>query len=67
MAQIEQVACTAQKQFIMYPQIGDHSIILGDGNNLDAKFRKLYIFIKRYLQKPDGTGIQLLMCSLKIR
>lgn len=51
MAQIEQVACTAQKQFIMYPQIGDHSIILGDGNNLDAKFRKLYIFYKEVLAK----------------
>ncbi len=51
MAQIEQVACTAQNQFILYPQIGDHSIILGDGNNLEAKFRKLFIFYKEVLAK----------------
>lgn len=51
MAQIEQVACTAQHQFIMYPQVGDHAIILGDGNNLEAKFRKLFIFYKEVLAK----------------
>ena len=51
MAQIEQVDYTAQKQFVMYPKIGDHAIILGDGNDLESKFRKLFIFYKEVLAK----------------
>jgi cell division protein FtsQ len=51
MAQIEQVDYTAQKQFELFPKIGDHTIILGDASELESKFRRLYIFYKEVLAK----------------
>lgn len=51
MAQIEQVDYSAQKQFEMFPKIGDHTIVLGDANELESKFRRLYIFYKEVLAK----------------
>ncbi len=51
MAQVEQVDYTPQKTFELSPQIGDHVIVLGDGYNLEQKFRKLYIFYKEVLAK----------------
>lgn len=51
MAQIEQVDYSAQKQFELFPKIGDHTIVLGDANELESKFRRLYIFYKEVLAK----------------
>ncbi|HRO46056.1 hypothetical protein [Agriterribacter sp.] len=51
LAQIEQVDYTQQKNFELSPQIGDHVIVLGDGYNLEQKFRKLYIFYREVLAK----------------
>lgn len=51
MAQVEQVNYSAEKQFELSPKIGDHTIILGDGNNLEIKFKKLYTFYKEVLTK----------------
>lgn len=51
LAQIEQVDYTQQKSFELSPQIGDHIIVLGDGYDLEKKFRKLYIFYKEVLAK----------------
>lgn len=51
MAQIEQVDYTGKKQFELYPKIGEHKIVLGDGNNVEAKFKKLYTFYKEVLAK----------------
>jgi len=51
MAQIEQIDYSAQKQFELFPKIGDHTIILGDATNLESKFRKLYIFYTEVLAK----------------
>lgn len=50
-AQIEQVDYSKQKQFELFPKIGDHVIVLGDGFNLESKFRKLYVFYKEVLAK----------------
>ena len=51
MAQIEQIDYTDTKQFELYPKIGEHKIVLGDGNDLEAKFKKLYTFYKEVLAK----------------
>lgn len=51
MAQIEQVNYTDGKRFELYPQIGEHIIVLGDGYNLEQKFRKLYTFYSEVLAK----------------
>lgn len=50
-AQIEQVNYTQQKTFELSPQIGEHVVLLGEGNNLESKFRRLYIFYKEVLSK----------------
>lgn len=65
MAQIEQVDYTAQKQFIMYPKIGDHAIILGDGNDLESKFRKLFIFYKEVLAKSGWDNYSTINVQFK--
>ncbi|MFT3702693.1 MAG: hypothetical protein QM802_10000 [Agriterribacter sp.] len=51
MAQIEQINYSAEKQFELFPKIGDHTIILGDATNLESKFRKLHIFYTEILAK----------------
>ncbi|MFT3948682.1 MAG: hypothetical protein QM763_17090 [Agriterribacter sp.] len=58
-AQIEQIDYTDKKQFELYPKIGEHKIVLGSGADLDAKFRKLYIFYKEVLAK---TGWNTYAC-----
>lgn len=50
-AQVEQVNYSDKKQFELYPKIGEHKIVLGNGADLDVKFRKLYIFYKEVLAK----------------
>lgn len=50
-AQIEQIDYSDKKQFELYPKVGEHKIVLGDGNNLEAKFKKLYIFYTEVLAK----------------
>lgn len=50
-AQIEQVDYSKQNRFELFPKIGEHVIVLGDGFNLEPKFRKLYIFYKEVLAK----------------
>lgn len=51
MAQIEQVNYAGGKRFELYPQVGEHVIVLGDGYNLEQKFRKLYTFYSEVLAK----------------
>jgi cell division protein FtsQ len=51
MAQISQVALTPVGNFEMIPLIGNHTILFGDGNNSENKFRRLGIFYNRVLTK----------------
>jgi cell division protein FtsQ len=50
-SQLVQVFITSEKKFTLVPRIGDHSIILGDASNLDAKLEKLVIFYKEGLNR----------------
>jgi cell division protein FtsQ len=51
MAEIEQVAITPAKTFEMVPVIGNHTIVFGDGNDIDGKFHRLMIFYKEVSAK----------------
>lgn len=51
MAQIEQINYADEKRFELYPKVGEHVIILGDGYNLEQKFSKLYTFYSEVLAK----------------
>lgn len=49
MAQVAQVDITQARTFEMIPVIGDHTVILGDGENIDKKFRRLFVFYRQVL------------------
>jgi len=51
MAQIAQVDITPGKTFELSPMIGDQVIGLGDGNDLERKFHRLFVFYKEVLSR----------------
>lgn len=51
MAQIAQVDITPGKTFELSPMIGDQVIGLGDGNDLEQKFHRLFVFYKEVLSQ----------------
>lgn len=65
LAQIEQVNVTPQQTFELSPQLGDHVIVLGDGYNLEQKFRKLYIFYKEVLSKLGWNTYSIINVQYK--
>jgi cell division protein FtsQ len=50
-AQIEQIFVTRDNEFILIPKIGNHKILLGDANDLEIKFDKLFVFYKEGLSR----------------
>jgi cell division protein FtsQ len=51
MAQVSQVDITPEKNFEMTPVIGNHTVLLGNGENIDSKFNRLFVFYKNILSK----------------
>lgn len=51
MAQIDQIDINPQKQFVMVPKVGEHTILFGDGEDAAKKFRKLYAFYDEVMSK----------------
>lgn len=51
MAQIDQIDINPQKQFVMVPKVGEHTILFGDGADAAKKFRKLYAFYDEVMSK----------------
>lgn len=49
MAQIAQIDITPSKEFEMVPTVGNHIIEFGNGDNLEQKFKNLFIFYKQIL------------------
>jgi cell division protein FtsQ len=50
-AQIAQIDIVASRNFEMIPTIGHHIIRIGNAENLDQKFHRLFIFYKKVLSK----------------
>ena len=50
-AQIAQVDITPSRNFEMVPVIGNHVIEFGNGENLESKFRRLFIFYHQVLRE----------------
>lgn len=60
MAQVSQVAITPQAGFELIPVIGDHIVVLGNSDELDKKFKRLYTFYRQaWLQNGINTYEQL--------
>jgi len=51
MSQVAQVDITPEKNFEMIPVVGNHIVKLGDGENIDKKFSRLFVFYKEVLSK----------------
>lgn len=51
---IQQLSITNEKEFEMYPAVGNHKIIFGDAKNIEEKFEKLKLFYKEGLNKTDN-------------
>ena len=51
MAQVAQIDIAADKTFEMAPVVGNHTVKLGDGNEMDKKFHRLMVFYKQVLSK----------------
>jgi cell division protein FtsQ len=60
MAQTAQIDITADKKFEMVPVIGNHTVRLGDGENIEAKFRRLMIFYQQVLSKTGMDRYKLI-------
>jgi cell division protein FtsQ len=50
-AQIEQIFVTAESEFVLVPKVGNHTILLGTAENMEAKFEKLMVFYKEGLPR----------------
>lgn len=50
-AQVGQIDITANRKFEIIPVIGDNVIRIGDGNNLEEKFKNLFLFYQKVLSK----------------
>ncbi len=46
-AQIQQIYVDENKDLILVPEVGRHIVIFGDGNDMNAKFKKLKIFYEK--------------------
>ena len=50
-AQVGQIDITQEKKFELIPVIGDHIIKLGEGENVEEKLNRLYVFYKQVMSK----------------
>ena len=51
MAQTEQIDITQDRNFEMVPTIGNHIVRLGNGDDIDKKFHRLFIFYQQVMSK----------------
>lgn len=52
-AQIQQVHVNAVGEFELIPTVGNHRVIFGSLENMDGKFKKLFVFYKEGLNNTD--------------
>jgi cell division protein FtsQ len=53
MAQVDQVDINEERQFVLWPKVGDHEILFGDGQEAAEKFHRLSLFYQQVLT-PGG-------------
>ena len=51
MSQVAQINITPERNFEMIPVVGNHVVKLGDGQSMDKKFHRLFVFYKDVLSK----------------
>jgi cell division protein FtsQ len=51
MAQVAQIDITAERNFEMTPVVGNHTVLLGGGEDIERKFHRLFVFYKNVLSQ----------------
>jgi len=51
MAQMEQIDITPERNFEMIPTVGNHVVRLGNGDDIEQKFHRLFIFYQQVMSK----------------
>jgi len=51
MSQVSQVDITPARNFEMIPVVGNHVVLLGEGDNMKQKFHRLFVFYKNVLSQ----------------
>jgi cell division protein FtsQ len=51
MSQTEQIDITKDRCFELVPTVGNHIVKLGDGDDIDKKFQRLFIFYQQVMSK----------------
>ena len=54
-AQVQQVNVTEKGEFEIIPMLGNQTILLGNANELDEKFRRAMIYYKEVLKNVDAS------------
>jgi cell division protein FtsQ len=64
-AQIEQIYVEPNGEFELIPRVGDHTIILGDADNLEDKFERLLVFYRQGLSKTGWHRYNIINIKFK--
>jgi cell division protein FtsQ len=51
MSQVAQIDITPERNFEMIPMVGNHTVLFGDGENMEQKFHRLFVFYKNVLSQ----------------
>jgi cell division protein FtsQ len=51
MSQVSQIDISADRNFEMIPVVGNHTVLLGDGGDMEQKFHRLFVFYKNVMSK----------------
>ncbi len=65
MGMIEQVDITTAKTFELIPKIGNQLIVIGDGNDINEKFRKLKLFYSNVVMKTGWQKYSVISLQFK--
>ncbi len=65
MAQVAQVDITPDRNFEMIPVVGNHIVKLGDGEDIQEKFQRLFVFYKQVLSKTGFDAYKLINVQYK--
>lgn len=65
MAQVAQIDINEDRTFDMIPVVGNHTVKLGDGNQIDQKFHRLMLFYKQVLSNTGFDTYKLIDVQYK--
>jgi cell division protein FtsQ len=52
-SQVDHILIEKNKEFVLHPRVGNHKIVFGEADNIEAKFEKLMAFYNSTINKTD--------------